>query len=317
MATPIFHAKSTALEVVKGFNAKLDGKVVVITGATSGIGVETARALASTNAHVIITARDMNKGAQVVEDIKKTTKNNQVEVMELDLTSLQSVRNFVKQFQGRKLPINILICNAGIMACPYSKTVDGFESQFGVNHLAHFLLTTSLLPELKAGKPSRVVVVSSLANKRAGINWNDINWEKNYDKWLAYAQSKTANILFAKQLDKLYASEGIHAYSLHPGGIMTNLQKDVSIEEQRAMGWFKEDGTTVDLFKNVEQGASTSVYAALAPDLDKHGGEYLEDCAISQGVNSKEIYAGMGAHAIDMEAAERLWKLSEKMVAPK
>ncbi|CAF4964265.1 unnamed protein product, partial [Rotaria sp. Silwood1] len=112
-------------------------------------------------------------------------------------------------------------------------------------------------------------------------------------------------------------SEGIHAYSLHPGGIMTNLQKDVSIEEQRAMGWFKEDGTTVDLFKNVEQGASTSVYAALAPDLDKHGGEYLEDCAISQGVNSKEIYAGMGAHAIDMEAAERLWKLSEKMVAPK
>ncbi|CAF1217681.1 unnamed protein product [Rotaria sp. Silwood1] len=317
MATPIFHAKSTALEVVKGFNAKLDGKVVVITGATSGIGVETARALASTNAHVIITARDMNKGAQVVEDIKKTTKNNQVEVMELDLTSLQSVRNFVKQFQGRKLPINILICNAGIMACPYSKTVDGFESQFGVNHLAHFLLTTSLLPELKAGKPSRIVVVSSLANKRAGINWNDINWEKNYDKWLAYAQSKTANILFAKQLDKLYASEGIHAYSLHPGGIMTNLQKDVSIEEQRAMGWFKEDGTTVDLFKNVEQGASTSVYAALAPDLDKHGGEYLEDCAISQGVNSKEIYAGMGAHAIDMEAAERLWKLSEKMVAPK
>ncbi|CAF4956134.1 unnamed protein product, partial [Rotaria sp. Silwood1] len=296
MATPIFHAKSTALDVVKGFNVKLDGKVVVITGATSGIGVETARALASINAHVIITARDMNKGAQVVEDIKKTTKNNQVEVMELDLTSLQSVRNFVKQFQGRKLPINILICNAGIMACPYSKTVDGFESQFGVNHLAHFLLTTSLLPELKAGKPSRVVVVSSLANKRAGINWNDINWEKNYDKWLAYAQSKTANILFAKQLDKLYASEGIHAYSLHPGGIMTNLQKDVSIEEQRAMG---------------------CVYAALAPDLDKHGGEYLEDCAISQGVNSKEIYAGMGAHAIDMEAAERLWKLSEKMVAPK
>ncbi|CAF5007257.1 unnamed protein product, partial [Rotaria sp. Silwood1] len=252
MATPIFHAKSTALDVVKGFNVKLDGKVVVITGATSGIGVETARALASINAHVIITARDMNKGAQVVEDIKKTTKNNQVEVMELDLTSLQSVRNFVKQFQGRKLPINILICNAGIMACPYSKTVDGFESQFGVNHLAHFLLTTSLLPELKAGKPSRIVVVSSLANKRAGINWNDINWEKNYDKWLAYAQSKTANILFAKQLDKLYASEGIHAYSLHPGGIMTNLQKDVSIEEQRAMGWFKEDGTTVDLFKNVE-----------------------------------------------------------------
>jgi NAD(P)-dependent dehydrogenase (short-subunit alcohol dehydrogenase family) len=207
--------------------------------------------------------------------------------------------------------------NAGIMACPYSKTVDGFESQFGVNHLAHYLLTTSLIPELKAGKPSRVVVVSSLANKRAGINWDDINWEKNYDKWLAYSQSKTANILFAKQLNKLYASEGIQAYSLHPGGILTNLQQHVPIEEQRAMGWYKEDGTLVDLFKNVEQGASTSIYAALAPDLDNHGGEYLEDCAISKGVNPDKTYWGMAPHSLDMEAAERLWILSEQMVAAK
>lgn len=285
---------------------------------------------------MIITARDTGKGAKVIEDIKKTTENNKVEVMELDLTSLQSVRNFVNQFRARKLSINILICkrsisisfyhllfdtyfigNAGIMACPYSKTIDGFESQFGVNHLGHFLLTTSLVPELKAGKPSRVVIVSSLANKRAGINWDDINWEKDYDKWLAYAQSKTANILFAKQFNRLYASEGIQAYSLHPGGILTNLQKHVPIEEQRAMGWFKEDGTTVDLFKTVEQGASTSIYAALAPDLDNHGGEYLEDCAISKGVNLDRTYWGMGPHAIDMGAAERLWKLSEQLIALK
>ncbi|CAF1429185.1 unnamed protein product [Rotaria magnacalcarata] len=317
MSTPTFPAKTTALEVVKGLHTKLDGKVVLVTGATSGIGVETARALASANAHVIITARDMNKGAQVIADIKKTTGNNKVEVMEMDLTSLRSVRKFVSQFQARGLPINILICNAGIMATPYSKTVDGFESQFGVNHLAHFLLTTSLLPELKAGKPSRVVVVSSLANKRGGINWDDISWEKKYDKWLAYAQSKTANILFAKQLNKLYESEGIQAYALHPGGILTNLQVHVPIEEQRAMGWFKEDGTLHDLFKNVEQGASTSVYAALAPDLDKHGGEYLEDCAISPGIHSDQMYTGLGLHAVDMEAAERLWKLSEQMVAAK
>jgi len=203
------------------------------------------------------------------------------------------------------------------MACPYSKTVDGFESQFGVNHVAHFLLVTSLIPELKAGKPSRVVVVSSLANKRGGINWDDINWEKNYDKWLAYAQSKTANILFAKQLNKLYASEGIQAYSLHPGGIVTNLQQHVPEEERRALGWYKEDGTLNDRFKNVEQGASTSVYAALSPDLDNHGGEYLEDCAISKGVNPDKTYWGMGPHSLDMEAAERLWKLSEQMVAAK
>ncbi|CAF1351401.1 unnamed protein product [Adineta ricciae] len=317
MASTAFHAKSTALEIVKGLSAKLDDKIVLITGATSGIGIETARALASANAHVIITARDMKKGAQVVEDIKKTTNNNKVEVMEMDLTSLESVRNFVKQFQARKLPINILICNAGIMACPYTKTIDGFESQFGVNHLAHFLLTTSLIPELKAGNPSRVVVVSSLANKRGGIHWEDVNWEKSYDKWLAYAQSKTANILFAKQLNKLYESQGIKAYALHPGGIMTNLQKDVPLEEQRAMGWYKEDGSLLDGFKNIEQGASTSVYAALAPELENHGGEYLEDCAISKGVNTTERFLGMAPHATDMEAAERLWKLSEQMVSSK
>ncbi|CAF1331895.1 unnamed protein product [Adineta ricciae] len=317
MASTAFHAKSTALEIVKGLNAKLDDKIVLITGATSGIGIETARALASANAHVIITARDMKKGAQVVEDIKRSTNNNKVEVMEMDLTSLESVRNFVKQFQARKLPINILICNAGIMACPYTKTIDGFESQFGVNHLAHFLLTTSLIPELKAGNPSRVVVVSSLANKRGGIHWEDVNWEKSYDKWLAYAQSKTANILFAKQLNKLYESQGIKAYALHPGGIMTNLQKDVPVEEQRAMGWYKEDGSLLDGFKNIEQGASTSVYAALAPELENHGGEYLEDCAISKGVNTTERFLGMAPHATDMEAAERLWKLSEQMVSSK
>ncbi|CAF2598086.1 unnamed protein product [Rotaria sp. Silwood2] len=318
MTTPTFHAKSTALEVVKGLNANLDKQLVLITGCTSGIGVETARALATANAHVIITARDMKKGVEVVEDLKKTTGNNKIEVMELDLSSLQSVRDFVDQFRGRNLPINILICNAGVMACPYGKTVDGFETQFGVNHLGHFLLTTSLIPELKAGKPSRVVVVSSLANRRSGINWDDINWEKNYDKWLAYAQSKTANILFAKQFNKLYSSEGIQAYALHPGGILTNLVKYVTMEERKALGWFKEDGTLIDRFKNVEQGASTSVYAALAPELDNHGGEYLENCAISQGVNpDMTTFWGMGTHAVDMESAERLWKLSEQLVAAK
>jgi NAD(P)-dependent dehydrogenase (short-subunit alcohol dehydrogenase family) len=203
------------------------------------------------------------------------------------------------------------------MACPYSKTVDGFESQFGVNHLAHFLLTTSLIQELKAGKPSRVVVVSSVGHKSGDINWDDINWEQNYNKWLAYAQSKTANILFAKQLNKLYTSEGIQAYSLHPGGIHTNLQQSVPIEEQRAMGWYKEDGTLQDAFKTVEQGASTSIYAALAPDLDNHGGEYLEDCTISKGINADKTPWGMRPHALDMKAAERLWKLSEEMVATK
>lgn len=205
--------------------------------------------------------------------------------------------------------------NAGIMACPYSKTIDGFESQFGVNHLAHFLLATSLIPELKAGKPSRLVVVSSLANKRSGINWDDINGEQNYNKWLAYGQSKTANILFARQFDKLYASEGIHAYSLHPGVIRTNLGRHIPIEEQRAMGWLDNNPALLERMKTVEQGASTTIFAALAPELDNHGGEYLEDCAISKGVNpDMNTFWGMGEQSINMEAAERLWKLSEEMV---
>ena len=204
------------------------------------------------------------------------------------------------------------------MACPYAKTADGFESQFGVNHLAHFLLTTSLIPQLKAGKPSRVIVVSSLANKSSGIIWDDINGEKNYNKWLSYGQSKTANILFARQFNKLYANEGIHAYSLHPGVIRTNLGKHIPIEEQRALGWLDNNPALLERMKTVEQGASTTVYAAVAPELNQHGGEYLEDCAISKGVNpDANTFWGMGEQSVDMDAAERLWKLSEEWVAKK
>ena len=207
--------------------------------------------------------------------------------------------------------------NAGILSVRHEKTIDGFESQFAVNHLAHFLLATSFVPELKAGKPSRVVVVSSVASKFRDIQWDDLNCEKSYDKWLAYGQSKTANILFAKQFNQIYASEGILAFSLHPGGILTNIQHQVSMEERRAMGWYKDDGTLLDVFKSVEQGASTSVYAALAPELDNHGGAYLEDCAISKGINPEPSYWGMAPHVLDMESAKRLWSLSEQMVQPK
>ncbi|CAF1325622.1 unnamed protein product [Adineta ricciae] len=317
MATATFHSKSTALDVVHSLNVNLDGQIVIVTGGTSGIGIETVRALASTHAHVIITTRDLTKGKQAVEDMKKSTGNKSIEAIECDLTSLESVRSFISEFRTRQLPIKILICNAETKACPYSKTTDGFESQFAVNHLAHFFLTTNLLPELEAGKPSRVIIVSSVANKRGGINWYDINWDKKYDKWLAYSQSKTANILFAKQLDKLYASKGIHAYSVHPGGIITNLRQNIPEKEQRAMGWYKDDGTLIEVFKTAAQAASTSVYGALAPELDHFGGEHLEDCAVSKGVNPDKTAWGIAPHAADMEEAERLWKLSEQMVVSK
>ena len=207
--------------------------------------------------------------------------------------------------------------NAGVMPCPYAKTMDGFESQLAVNHLAHFLLATSLIPELQAGKPSRVVVVSSLANKRGDINWDDMNWEQSYDKWLAHAQSKTANIFFARQFNRLYAAQGIQAYSVNPGGIITNLQQRMPEKEQRAMGWYREDGTLIDVFKTAAQGASTSVFAALSTDLNDHGGAHLEDCALSKGVNPDKTAWGIAPHAADMDAAERLWKGSEQMVATK
>ncbi|CAF1344399.1 unnamed protein product [Rotaria magnacalcarata] len=312
---PQFGPTTTAIDVVKGLNIRMDRKVVLITGGTSGLGVETARALATTDAHVIITGRDMSKGGQVVEDIKRTTHNNKIEMMELDLNSLNSVRDFAARFRQRRLPINILICNAGIMACPYTKTVDGFESQFAVNHLAHFLLVNLLLPELRTGKPSRVVVVSSMANKMGGINFDDINSENNYNKWVAYAQSKSANILFAKQFNKMYAKDGIQAFSLHPGIIMTNLQRHTPPEELKAFGALKEDGSVSDICKSIEQGAATSVYAALAPELNNHGGEYLEDCSISRGVNTGDEHWGMGLHVVDMNNAERLWTISEQLVA--
>ncbi|CAF1134021.1 unnamed protein product [Didymodactylos carnosus] len=311
--TPKFNAKSTAREVVESLQANLTGKVILITGATSGIGVETARALALTKAHIIITARNMEKGADVVNDIKTTTNNNNVEVMELNQNSLKSVRDFANEYIKRKLPLHILICNAGIMATPYQKTIDGYESQFAVNHLSHFLLTILLLPVLKASKPSKVIVVSSCANRQGGINWNDINWEQNYDKWKAYAQSKTSNILFAKQLSKLYSNDGIKAYSLHPGGIMTGLQKDLTREEMNQMGFFDKNGNLIEAFKNVEQGAATTVWAALSNELDDKSGEYLEDCNISVGVTNEQGYFGLSPHSVDMEQAQRLWDISLEM----
>ncbi|CAF0981981.1 unnamed protein product [Didymodactylos carnosus] len=303
------------MEVVDGLNVNMTGKVVLITGASSGIGIETARAMAHAKAHVIITARDMKKGNDVVTDIKRTTGNNNVEVMELNQSSLKAVRKFVDQYTARKLPLHILICNAGIMATPYQKTEDGYESQFAVNHLSHFLLTLLLLPILKESKPARVIVVSSLANKRGGINFDDINWEKHYDKWLAYAQSKSANILFAKQFNKLYAKEGVVAYSLHPGGIMSGLQKDLTREEMDAMGWLDENGKARDGFKTVEQGASTTIWAALSPELEgKIDGVYCENCAISQGVVlEREKMYGMGPHTMDPDVAKRLWDVSMEL----
>lgn len=260
----------------------------------------------------------MIKGKKTIDDLRQSTKNDQIELMELHLDSLESVRVFAEEYIKRNLSLNILICNAGVLPGTLKLTKDGFEYNWGVNHLAHFLLFKLLLPILKKSQPSRIVVLSSLANRRAGIDFDDWNWEKRpFNMWHAYAQSKVANILFTKQAAQLYADQGIKAYSLHPGTVFTDIQNEISQEEMDKLAWVdKETGKPIERIKTPEQGASTTVWAALAPELETQSGAYCEDCAISPGVvdSSAMVYHGLAAHSVDMDSAKRLWDLSENSV---
>ena len=260
----------------------------------------------------------MIKGQKALDDLRQSTNNQQIELMELHLDSLESVRSFAENYIKRHLPLHILICNAGVFPGTRKVTKDGFEQNFGVNHLAHFSLVQLLLPTLKMSQPSRIVVVSSLANRRAAVDFDDWNWEKRpFNKWHAYGQGKTANILFAKQASQLYAKLGIKAYSVHPGTVFTDIQNEFTQEDWDNLGWIdKETGKPVERIKNVEQGASTSVWAALAPELEDQSGVYCENCAVSAGVvdASAPMVSGLAAHSVDMNAAQRLWELSENLV---
>eukprot|EP00455_Lapot_gusevi_P035399 TRINITY_DN391_c0_g1_i10.p1 TRINITY_DN391_c0_g1~~TRINITY_DN391_c0_g1_i10.p1 ORF type:complete len:690 (-),score=277.79 TRINITY_DN391_c0_g1_i10:60-1997(-) len=300
-----FTRENTALDIVQTQGTNLQGRVVLITGASSGIGVETVRALATAKAHVVVAVRDVAKTEPIVAELKESTQNEQIDIMSLDLSSTASIRQFVDAFVARDLPLHILICNAGVMACPESKTADGFEMQFGTNHLGHFLLVNLLTPTLlkhaKNGTKSRVVVVSSLAHVRSDIHWDDVNFTQGYDKWLAYGQSKTANMLFALEYNRRYSVNGIIAFSLHPGVIMTELGRHFS-DEDRAMF---QSRFTPDILKSIPQGASTSVWAATSPLLENYGGQYLDDNNIQTKYN---------AYALDPASASRLWTLSEQLL---
>ena len=313
LITSGFNARSTALEVAHDHD--LSGKTVLVTGASSGIGIETARALLSTGAGVVLAVRDLEKGHKVLEELKASTGNARVSLLKLDLSSLESVRAAAAEFSSGHDALHILINNAGIMATPQSYTLEDFESQFGTNHLGHFLLTNLLLPALRNARGARVVALSSTAHLRSDIHWDDINFRsRDYDKWEAYGQSKTANALFAVGLTQKYSSEGIFANAVHPGGIMTGLQKELPEEEMRAMGWLNADGKPLELFKSVEQGASTSTWAAVDSKLEGVGGLYLEDCAQAAPFDPAVAYRGVKAYAVDSESAARLWALSAKMV---
>ncbi len=308
-----YNAKSSALEVVAGHD--LSGKTALITGANSGIGLETARALLAAGAEVIFAVRDPEKGEEAAQGLRKSTGNEQARVLALDLSSLQSVRAAAEQFLSRWSRLHILINNAGVMATPQSYTVDGFERQFGTNHIGHFVLAQQLLPALRAAAPSRVVALSSSGHRRSDIHFEDIQYKSRpYDKWEAYGQSKTADALFGVGFTHRFAQEGITANAVHPGGIHTELQRYIPQEEWRALGWIDEQGNVNPAFKTPEQGAATSVWAAVGKELEGVGGLYLEDCQESHPFDPAKPMTGYKSYALDPEHAERLWTASEKLV---
>jgi NAD(P)-dependent dehydrogenase (short-subunit alcohol dehydrogenase family) len=310
--TSPFGAKSTAREVVEGHD--LSGKAAIVTGAATGIGVETARALALAGAEVIIAARKPELGEEIANQINEEVGLKRVSFGMLDLSSLEAVRHFAHRWGDRRL--NLLINNAGVMACPLSRTVDGLEMQIGTNHFGHFLLSVLLAPNLvdgaaHSGHRSRLVSLSSIGHRRSPVNFEDPNYlTRPYDKWEAYGQAKTANSLFALGFDKRFRDKGVNANAVMPGGILTPLQRHLPIEEQQALGWIDENGKPREGFKTTEQGAATSVWAAVGDELEGVGGLYLEDCNQAVPWSKEAPWVGVLPHALDPEAAERLWSLS-------
>jgi NAD(P)-dependent dehydrogenase (short-subunit alcohol dehydrogenase family) len=300
-----FGAQSTAAEVVAGID--LSGKLAVVTGGYSGVGLETVRALVGAGASVVVPARRADHAREELQGIEN------VEVDELHLDDLDSVRAFAERFLASGRGLDLLINNAGVMASPLFRVGPGWEGQFATNHLGHYTLTNLLWPALSPG--ARVVELTSGAHRITGIHWDDLHFERDpYDKWQAYGQSKTANSLFAVHLDDLGSQQGVRAFAVHPGGIMTPLQRHLSEEEMRAAGWFDEDGNVIVDFKTPEQGAATTVWAATSTQLDGQGGVYCADCDIADVVESIDPGGGgVMAHAVDREAAARLWDVSAEL----
>ena len=310
-----FDRTSTALDVVRDID--LSGKLALVTGGASGLGLETARALAVAGALVTLAARDIRVGAVAAEDLNRAIGVDRVRAEHLDLASTASVRAFVQRWDK---PLAILVNNAGIMACPQGWTEDGFELQLGTNHLGHFLLTRLLTPWLIDAQGARVISLSSSAHAFAGIDFDDPNFHhRPYDPFVAYGQSKTANALFALEHDKRFAGQGIRAFAVMPGVIQTPLSRHMTPELFARIGIRMEDRgkETADVrYKTAEQGAATSVWAATSPDLSGVGGLYLEDCAVALPA-SPELPRGAGVHphARDPEAARRLWNLSNELLS--
>lgn len=309
-----FHAKSTADEVLADID--MTGKTVVFTGGYSGIGLEGVRALAKKGAKVTVPARRLEAAQAALGGIQ-----GDIEIAQMDLADLSSVRKFAADYADTGRSLDLLINNAGIMACPETRVGPGWEAQFGVNHLGHMALALGLLPALQKGNGARIVALSSTAHIMGDVNWDDPHYRSNpYEKWNAYAQAKTANALFARGADRTWQTDGIRAFSVHPGGIFTPLQRHLPDEEMVALGWKNADGTVPPavqaMFKTPEQGTSTSLWAGTSSQLDGMGSVYCEDCDIAKlGDENSQRWEHVRAWACDDEKADKLWAMSLDMLA--
>ena len=310
--TKTFGAESTTDEVLAGVD--LRGKRVLVTGTSAGLGVETARALVARGASVVGAARDLGKARDATGVVREAAKagSGSFDLHQLDLASLKSVRASADALVAKGEKFDVVIANAGVMACPKSTTADGFETQFGTNHLGHFVFVNRIVSLMKAG--GRVVNLSSLGHRRSDVDLDDPNFQRTeYQPFLAYGRSKTANILFAVELDRRWKTRGVRATAVHPGGIQTELGRHMTpelIQEMmkaaNASGGFK--------FKSIPQGAATSVWAGIFASADEVGGKYCEDCHVAELNNDATVRKGVMAYALDPARAKALWAKSEELV---
>jgi NAD(P)-dependent dehydrogenase (short-subunit alcohol dehydrogenase family) len=315
-----FGATSTTDEVLDGVD--LSGKRILVTGVSAGLGVETARTLAAHGAHVVGAARDLDKAKAATEQVRaQAAKGGGFELVALDLASLASVRACADALVSADKPFDLIIANAGIMACPKSQTSDGFETQFGTNHLGHFVLVNRIASLLKSG--SRLVNLSSAGHRFADVDLDDPNFERTpYTEFGAYGRSKTANILFAIEFDRRHKAHGVRATAVHPGGIQTELSRHMTPEIRQQLTARLERinaanaaaGLPPFTYKTIPQGAATSVWAGVVASADEVGGRYCEDCHLAQRVEGAEVMAGVRAYALDPDHAKALWTKSEEMV---
>jgi NAD(P)-dependent dehydrogenase (short-subunit alcohol dehydrogenase family) len=317
-----FGAKSTTEDVLAGVDLK--GKRILVTGVSAGLGVETARALVAHGADVVGAARDLEKAKRATSEVSKTAAESgaSFELVELDLASLKSVRAAADKLVDDGRLFDVIIANAGVMATPFTKTEDGFETQFGTNHLGHFVFVNRIAKLIKVG--GRLVNLSSSGHRFSDVDLNDPNFEAtSYEPFVAYGRSKTANILFAVEFDRRHGDRGVRATAVHPGGIATELARHMpdgaieswvqQMQEQRAAA-----GEPPFEFKSIPQGAATSVWAGVVASTEEVGGKYCEDCQVGELISADSqvstISKGVRGYALDPENAKALWKKSEEMV---